>query len=179
MSFWRLTMTVRSPKMALSAESTIKALEQVLASGRRLILVTGRELPDLESVFPRLDLFERVVAENGALLYHPATRRKRLLAQAPPPEFVDTLRRRGVRNLSTGEVIVAMWRPDEVHAIETIRDLGLELQVIFNKDAVMVLPAGVNKASGLEDGFARTRHFSPQRRRRRRCRKRSCISELL
>ena len=30
-----------------------------------------------------------------------------------------------------------------------IRELGLELQVIFNKGAVMVLPAGVNKASGL------------------------------
>ena len=31
---------------------------------------------------------------------------------------------------------------------EAIRDLGLELQVIFNKGAVMVLPAGVNKATG-------------------------------
>ena len=31
----------------------------------------------------------------------------------------------------------------------TIRDLGLELQVIFNKGAVMVLPSGVNKAIGL------------------------------
>ena len=30
-----------------------------------------------------------------------------------------------------------------------IRELGLELQVIFNKGAVMVLPAGVNKATGL------------------------------
>jgi hypothetical protein len=28
--------------------------------------------------------------------------------------------------------------------LETIRELGLELQVIFNKGAVMVLPAGVN-----------------------------------
>jgi hypothetical protein len=33
--------------------------------------------------------------------------------------------------------------------VEVIRDLGLELQVIFNKDAVMVLPSGVNKATGL------------------------------
>ena len=29
-----------------------------------------------------------------------------------------------------------------------IRDLGLELQMIFNRGAVMVLPAGVNKATG-------------------------------
>ena len=33
--------------------------------------------------------------------------------------------------------------------LETIRDLGLEFQITFNKGAVMVLPAGVNKASGL------------------------------
>ena len=31
-----------------------------------------------------------------------------------------------------------------------IRELGLELQIVFNKGAVMVLPAGVNKASGLK-----------------------------
>jgi len=43
-------------------------------SGRKLILVTGRELDDLIKVFPRIDLFDRVVAENGALLYRPATR---------------------------------------------------------------------------------------------------------
>ena len=34
--------------------------------------------------------------------------------------------------------------------LETIRDLGLELQVIFNKGAVMVLPGGMNKATGLK-----------------------------
>jgi Mrp family chromosome partitioning ATPase len=33
--------------------------------------------------------------------------------------------------------------------LEAIRDSGLELQVIFNKGAVMVLPDGVNKATGL------------------------------
>ena len=34
--------------------------------------------------------------------------------------------------------------------LEAIRDLGLELQIVFNKGAVMVLPAGVNKAFGLD-----------------------------
>ncbi|RUU43342.1 DUF87 domain-containing protein, partial [Mesorhizobium sp. M6A.T.Ce.TU.002.03.1.1] len=32
---------------------------------------------------------------------------------------------------------------------EVIKDLGLELEIIFNKGAVMVLPSGVNKATGL------------------------------
>jgi len=30
-------------------------------------------------------------------------------------------------------------------AVELIRDLGLELQIILNKGAVMILPSGVNK----------------------------------
>src|SRR6185503_21153712 len=47
----------------------VQALERVSASGRRLVLATGRELDDLRRVFPRLDVFDRVVAENGALLY--------------------------------------------------------------------------------------------------------------
>ena len=46
-------------------------------------------------------------------------------------------------------MIVATSHPHENTVLETIRDLGLELQVIFNKGAVMVLPSGVNKATGL------------------------------
>lgn len=63
--------------------------------------------------------------------------------------FVNALRERDIAPLSVGRVIVATWHPNEVRVLETIRDLGLELQVIFNKGAVMVLPPGINKAAGL------------------------------
>jgi hydroxymethylpyrimidine pyrophosphatase-like HAD family hydrolase len=128
---------------------TLSALERLLASGRRLVLVTGRELDDLREVCPRLDLFQYVVAENGALLYHPETGKETPLAPRPPEAFVTALRERGVGPISVGRVIVATWEPHETTVLETIRDLGLELQVIFNKGAVMILPAGVNKATGL------------------------------
>jgi hydroxymethylpyrimidine pyrophosphatase-like HAD family hydrolase len=131
----------------VSAE-TVAALERFLASGHRLILVTGRELPELKTVFPRLDLFERVVAENGALLYNPALQRKRVLAERPPDRFVEALRRR-IPNVRMGDVIVALWRPHEHEALEIIAEFGLELQLIFNKDAVMILPASVNKMTGM------------------------------
>ncbi len=136
------------------SERTIHALEEVRKSGRKLILVTGRELDDLMKVFPRLDLFDRVVAENGALLYRPATREERLLAERPPDEFWQELIKRGAERVSVGRVIVATWRPHETTAVELIRDLGLELQVIFNKGAVMILPSGVNKATGLNVALA-------------------------
>jgi HAD superfamily hydrolase (TIGR01484 family) len=130
-------------------DATIAALEELRASGRKLVLVTGREIDDLHRAFPRVDLFERVVAENGALIYRPATREERVLHEAPPATFVEELRRRGVENLSVGRCIVATWHPHEGRVLETIRDLGLELQVVFNKGAVMILPSGVNKATGL------------------------------
>lgn len=128
---------------------TVAALERLRASGRRLLMVTGRVLPELRETFPRLDLFERIVVENGGLLYNPATGEETVLAEPPPVEFAARLQKLGVAPISLGRVIVATWAPFETAALQTIRDMGLELQVIFNKGAVMVLPSGVNKASGL------------------------------
>lgn len=128
---------------------TVAALERLRRSGRHLLLVTGRELPDLVRVFPHLDLFERVVAENGALLYQPAAREERLLAEPAPQALVARLREKGVSPLSVGRSIVATWEPHQAAVLEAIHDSGLELHVIFNKGAVMVLPSGVNKATGL------------------------------
>lgn len=130
-------------------EETIHALERLIHSGRKLILVTGRELPDLEAIFPALNLCERVIAENGALLYNPATREKRILAAPPPKSFLDDLRNRGISNVRQGEVVVATWRPFESAALEAIQNSGLEVQITFNKDAVMILPSGTNKKTGL------------------------------
>jgi HAD superfamily hydrolase (TIGR01484 family) len=131
------------------SQRTIDALIDLKKSGRKLILVTGRELDDLMKVFPRLEIFDRVVAENGALLYRPATREERTLAERPPEAFIRELIHRGAERVSVGRVIVATWRPHETTAVQVIRDFGLELQVIFNKGAVMILPSGVNKATGL------------------------------
>jgi hydroxymethylpyrimidine pyrophosphatase-like HAD family hydrolase len=132
------------------ADPTLAALDRARASGRRLILVTGRELPDLRTVFGHLEKFDRVVAENGAVLLNPATGAETVLAEPPPPPFLDQLRARGVAPISVGRAIVATWEPHEKVVFEVIHDLGLEMQVIFNKGAVMVLPSGVNKATGLK-----------------------------
>ena len=130
-------------------EKALAALKRLRNSGRRLILITGRELDDLLRVFPQIELFDRVVPENGALLYQPATREEKLLGRRPPEEFISALRRQGVSPLSVGRVIVAIWRPHETTVLKVIHDLGLELQVIFNKGTVMVLPSRVDKATGL------------------------------
>ena len=96
-------------------QPTLSALERVHKSGRKLILVTGRELDDLMSVFRKLDLFDLVVAENGALLYDPATHHETVLSEALPEEFVQALEHRGVRPISLGRVIVWVIRINLQH----------------------------------------------------------------
>ncbi len=140
---------------AMDAE-TVSALESVRASGRDLVLVTGRELRDLLQIIPeRIGLFSWVVAENGGLLYSPSTREEIALGPEPPDALISLLHTRGVAPLSVGRTLLATWEPHETVVLEAIRELGLELQVIFNKGAVMVLPAGVNKRTGLEAALAR------------------------
>jgi hydroxymethylpyrimidine pyrophosphatase-like HAD family hydrolase len=131
-------------------EATLSALRRFKESGRKFILVTGRELPELLQIFPQSDLCDMIVAENGALLYRPSSREERVLAKRPPPSYIEFLRSRGVHPLSVGRVIVATFEPHEKAALEGIHTLGLELQIIFNKGAVMILPTGVNKATGLK-----------------------------
>jgi hydroxymethylpyrimidine pyrophosphatase-like HAD family hydrolase len=127
---------------------TLAALGRVRNSGRRLVLVTGRELDELLTAFPQCNLFDRVVAENGALLYEPATKKSCALAAPLPPRLVEELHKQGVP-ISVGRSILATVTPYEHAVLAAIRDLGLEWHVIFNKGSVMALPSGVTKATGL------------------------------
>ncbi len=150
--------------------ATLSALEQWRETGRKLILITGRRLDDLQKVFSHLELFDWVVAENGPVLYQPSSQQERLLADRPSEEFLRVLsdriyhaenlpeqslsqefaRLRDDSLLSVGRVIVATWEPHGETAIAAIQDLGMDLQVIRNKGAVMILPLGVDKALGLQ-----------------------------
>jgi hypothetical protein len=131
------------------AEATLAALERLRASGRKLIMVTGRELPDLRRVFPAVAGFDAVVAENGALLWRPDRGDPQALAPAPPPAFIAALQARGVEPLAIGRSIVATASGNAVVVAETLAALGLDWRPILNKDSVMCLPPGVDKASGL------------------------------
>jgi hydroxymethylpyrimidine pyrophosphatase-like HAD family hydrolase len=129
-------------------KATITALGRMRAAGRKLILATGQRKEQLAE-FPHIELFDLVVGENGAILYSPVTKEARPLADPPPPTFVPHLRKRGVDPLSLGEVIVSTKKPHDSTVAEVIRELGLDWRVIYNGEEVMVLPAGVDKESGL------------------------------
>ena len=135
-------------------DDTAHALKRARESGLRLVLVTGRELSDLFNTFPHVHLFDLIVAENGAVLHVPSDGSIEVLAAGPPPDFVAALQRAGIP-LSVGHSIVATVTPHEHVVMDAIRDFGVGWHVIFNKEAVMVLPENVTKASGLEVALRR------------------------
>lgn len=140
--------------------AALSAIERLRISGRRAILLTGRQIDDLLMVCPRLSFFDYVVAENGAVLYEPRTREQTLLGKPLPVKFVQRLRELTGNSIEIGKVVVGTWLPHHTAVLQAIQEMGLELQIVFNKNAVMVLPAGVNKASGM--GYAlRKLGFSP------------------
>jgi hydroxymethylpyrimidine pyrophosphatase-like HAD family hydrolase len=129
-------------------DETVVALRRARAAGLQLILVTGRELGDLFNVFPHPDIFDCVVAENGAVLYEPGTGKVKTLCPPAPPQLVRALQRQQVP-ISVGHAIVATVVSYERQVLDAIRELGLEWHVIFNKKSVMALPVEINKATGL------------------------------
>lgn len=133
-------------------QTTLDALQRIKDSGRKLVLVTGRRLEPLLELLPNIALFDQVVVENGAVMYTPSDGKETLLAAAPPAELLQKMRERGVERIECGRIIVATWRPYETIALDVISELAIDTQIIFNKDAVMLLPSGCNKAFGL--GFA-------------------------
>jgi hydroxymethylpyrimidine pyrophosphatase-like HAD family hydrolase len=64
------------------SDATSLAIDRVRASGRRVVLVTGRRVDDLLRVCPRITLFDLVVAENGGVIYD-TQRREEVLLAAP------------------------------------------------------------------------------------------------
>lgn len=136
----------------LSPEVT-RALEQARAAGFGLVLVTGRQLWDLERVCPEArSLFDRMVAENGAVLIRGESSSLRL-AERVDPRLAQALDARGLA-VAEGEVLVATEARWLSVVEQEVARLGLDVRLVRNRASLMVLPASVSKASGLSHAVA-------------------------
>jgi hypothetical protein len=157
------TLAEGGPPSAL----VLSAVDSARSLGLRLLLVTGRTLPDLWQVFPDVhDHFDVTVAENGAVLR--AGDGHRRLATPVDPELAKALQGRHIA-VQVGEVILACDAVHDAVVFEEIRRLDLDCQPIRNRGALMVVPAGVTKASGLGAGlrarFVRAHRYRDRGRR--------------
>jgi hydroxymethylpyrimidine pyrophosphatase-like HAD family hydrolase len=132
------------------SDETIKALERVAAAGIRLILVTGRTREELADVFDPGSLFDEIVVENGAVVVDAAIGAEHLLAPRIPPALVAEFERTGVSPLIVGRVLCSTNWSQEAKLSAAIARLGVDRQVVRNRDSAMVLPPGISKRTGLE-----------------------------
>jgi hydroxymethylpyrimidine pyrophosphatase-like HAD family hydrolase len=134
------------------APATLAALERLAGRGLHAILVTGRMLDDLARVFPEWDRLDAIVAENGGVLA--AGGRARALAGPPPAPLVARLADSGVAPLAIGRAMIATSEPWLPTVTRILAELGLEREIGLNKGAVMLLPPGVDKGTGLAAALA-------------------------
>lgn len=132
------------------------AIEEVRSSGVITILVTGRILSDLRRLMGDFDLFDAIVAENGAVLSFPGTGRSAILCNPPPRAFVERLRQRGL-DIVCGECIVEADANLAGEILKVIQELEAPLVLLFNQGRVMVLPQAVSKATGLRAALTQLR----------------------
>ena len=129
--------------------ATLAALERVRASGRRLILVTGGSSPTCAGSSTDWTSSTASSPRTGpSSIGRSARGTARWLSRLTIGSWPTCAS--GVSSRSRW--VVRSWRrgsPTTSVVLEAIRSLGLELQIVFNKGAVMVLPPGISKASGL------------------------------
>jgi hydroxymethylpyrimidine pyrophosphatase-like HAD family hydrolase len=115
-------------------DTILNALRTLREERLKLVLVTGRIPWELLELCPHAEeLFDRIVWENGAVVW--GVRGARVLAPPVPAELEEALAR------------------DAAAALEEIGRLGLEVQVVRNRQELMLVPAGVSKGTGLFDAL--------------------------
>ena len=134
------------------SSAALAAVAEARADGILVLLVTGRIRSELEGEFPGLgEHFDAVVLENGAVLE--LRGRVRMLAPPVDPALGELLRERGVP-VRSGDVLLAVDGSRTAAVAAAIAELELDYQVLHNRAAAMVLPAGVTKGTGLLGALA-------------------------
>jgi hydroxymethylpyrimidine pyrophosphatase-like HAD family hydrolase len=125
------------------------ALAAARAQGFVTMLATGRVFAEVQALCPDLSVFDAVVAENGAIVWLPARQRTIQLGQPPPQEFLGALQARGIP-FHVGAVVVGTWEQHAGAVLSLARQFAIDVQLIFNRGAMMLLPSSVNKATGVQ-----------------------------
>ena len=131
------------------AEATWEALRAAKDAGFVLLLVTGRRLSVIPELGPFDELCEAIVAENGATIHYPRIDRVDTPFGKLAYEVVRKLEQLHI-DVEFGEAIAATWVPHDRKVLDCIAQTGYAATVEYNKGAVMVLPPGATKGSGLK-----------------------------
>ena len=139
-------------RVSAVTEATLRSLRE---ANFRLILVSGRRLGNILPICGVLDLFETVILENGAVSYSPRTGTEQLIAPAVDERFLaDLARDLPGEPLFVGRSMVATDAGNARRVETTIERGGYDLRTVSCGGRVLVLPAGIDKGSGLSHALA-------------------------
>ena len=126
----------------------IEVFRKAYLQTHALFLVTGRlyRQADIEEILPYLT---GIVWENGAVLEHLSGARVSLPFGTLPEPLVKDLEQTGIEML-TGMAIAATWAQNENLVKEVSARHHYLPTLDWNKMALMILPTGANKGSGLK-----------------------------
>lgn len=126
----------------------LDAIHDARSKGLAVVLVTGRIETELHAAFPHIvDYFDALVLENGAVVVVKGCHR--VVAEPVDNALEDALIKRRLP-YRRGEVLIAIDGEHAATVVDMIGELELDCQIVRNRDALMVLPAGVTKGSGLD-----------------------------
>lgn len=119
----------------------VEALREARARGKKVVVVSGRDLAFLQREVG--DVADALVAENGCFLHHRGVRRL-----GPAVDLRAALSSLDIP-LELGEAIVSADLRHMSRLRAALDAAGVEADLIPNRDRVMVLPRGVDKALGV------------------------------
>ncbi len=129
------------------APHAIEAIEQARGNGLSVVLASGRIEAELRADFPEIvEHVDGMVLENGAVIV--INGRAHRLAPPVDEGLAQALAGRGV-SCRRGKVLLAIDGGDAATVVAVIGELGLDYQITRNRTALMVLPAGITKGTGL------------------------------
>lgn len=134
--------TLTDPDLRL-VEEAVESLRRARRMGKRVIVVSGRDLPFLERELP--GACDVIVAENGCLVRAPDGRIHSMGAAWDLRVCLEPL---GVP-IEYGARLASFDLGERARVEAALRAAGVEADLVPNRDRVMVLPRGVDKAAGL------------------------------
>lgn len=123
------------------APEAIHALHRARRAGRKIVVVSGRTLAFLEREVG--EAADALVGENGCFLLHAG--RTRTLGPEVDLTVLDTL---GIA-IERGAVLASADLAHEKQLRDALASAGIDAHLVRNRDRVMALPRGVDKAAGV------------------------------
>jgi hydroxymethylpyrimidine pyrophosphatase-like HAD family hydrolase len=130
------------------APEAARALRRWRETGRFSVLVSGRSFEFLHGLQEREQVFDLIVAENGAVLYNAHTDEMRLPFGDVPDDLIDTLLKLDIP-VWRGIAIAGTTLPYDDVVWVASREMGRAAHVETNRNEVMLLPPGASKGAGL------------------------------